>query len=207
MNDKDEVSQEHSEKLKELKKRVTDTGDLKEVQLLGYTRGYQTLDDSQKFLSQCVKWRAEFKPGEIKLKEISKELEACKAYFHTSCRDKQGRPVLIVKPARHDTNAIEYDVAFRHVVFIMEKCAEILEGSGKTQYVILYDRSGSSLKNIDLEFVKKVTSLQDYYPELLKRVFILYPNAIYKMMFKLAKPFLTAETLKKFVIVKKKETR
>jgi hypothetical protein len=53
---------------------------------------------SEKMLRECLKWRASYKPEEIKWAEVAKEAETGKVY-RANFSDRWGRTVIVMRPA------------------------------------------------------------------------------------------------------------
>ncbi len=67
------------------------------------------------------KWREDYKP-ELVCKDkrsIANELQLGKAFWHG--HDKEGRPCLIVIPAKHTPGKFTVDETLRFIVYLMEK--------------------------------------------------------------------------------------
>jgi hypothetical protein len=76
------------------------------------------VDKSLKMLSDTIKWRSEYKPQNIKLEEIEREISSGKLYI-SSRRDKLGRPVVYYKTRIDDT--AHDDVRVRNMVWLLEE--------------------------------------------------------------------------------------
>jgi hypothetical protein len=65
------------------------------------------------------------------------------------------------------------------------------------QFVILYDASSIQFKNFDLDIVKKFMKISSYYPDRLKKMYIMKPNWAFKMLLGLTKVMVESETTEK----------
>lgn len=144
---------------------------------------------------------------DIKFEEISEEYKKGKAYF---CgQDKEGRLILVLKPSRHLPDDSDVDKTLKLGYYLIEKATQYAMVIQQHQFVVIYDRSGVTRKNMDrklLGMVKElVSSLQNYYPERTHRVHVLHSNWFYHTIFALVKPFLHANTRNKISLVSKME--
>ncbi len=66
---------------------------------------------------------------------------------------------------------------------------------------MIYDRTGMSRANQDMQVIKFTTSfvsmLQDYYAERLAKFYVVGANWLYKMLYAVIKPFLSKKTKEK----------
>lgn len=69
------------------------------------------------------------------------------------------------------------------------------------QYVILYDASKISYKNVDFTMMREFINLAEYYPELLKRIFVIKPNWLFSVMVSFAKNLIHERSAQKIVII------
>ncbi len=70
------------------------------------------------------------------------------------------------------------------------------------QVVVIMDREGVSYSNFDRRFLGKLglfTMLQDFYAERLHKVYVLHINWVFKMIYNMVKPFISAKTNEKVI--------
>src|SRR5690606_4875200 len=69
------------------------------------------------------------------------------------------------------------------------------------EYVILYDASKIGYKNFDFTMVREFINLYEYYPELLKRIFILKPNWAFSILLSFTKTLIHEKSAQKIVTI------
>ncbi|KAL6224644.1 hypothetical protein ACLB2K_003499 [Fragaria x ananassa] len=164
------------------------------------------LEKAKKLIEETLRWRASYKPEEIRWHEVAHEGETGKvsrANFH----DRLGRTVLIMRPAKQNTNSPEGNV--RHLVYCIENGILNLR-EGQEQMSWLIDFTGFSLNtNVSVKTARDcINILQNHYPERLAVAFLYNPPRIFQAFWKAVKCFLDAKTFQKvkFVYPKSKES-
>lgn len=164
------------------------------------------IDKAHKMLEETLKWRATYKPDEIRWHEISHEGETGKvsrANFH----DRHGRTVLIMRPGMQNTKDAEGNI--RHLVYLIENSILNL-GEGQEQMSWLIDFTGLSLSNsVPVRTARDIINiLQNHYPERLAIAFLYNPPRIFEAFWKAVKYFLDPKTSQKvkFVYPKNKDS-
>ncbi|XP_051127190.1 uncharacterized protein LOC127248723 isoform X2 [Andrographis paniculata] len=150
---------------------------------------------AQKMLEETLKWRAEYKPEEIRWHQVEHEGETGKAYKANFC-DRQGRVVLILRPGKQNTNSHEGNI--RHLVYRMENAIlNLPEGQGQMTWLI--DFSGWSLNNnIPIKTAREITNiLQNHYPERLAIAILYNPPKFFEAFWKVVKIFVDQKTHQK----------
>lgn len=157
------------------------------------------LKKSEKMLRECLKWRASYKPEEIKWDEVAAEAETGKVY-RASFTDRWGRTVIVMRPGNQNTSDPAGQI--RHLVHSLEN-AIINLPSGQEQMVWLVDFKGWTVrKSVPLSTVREVAYvLQTMYPERLKVAILYDPPRIFEGLWTLVKPFLDPKTFKKVKFV------
>eukprot|EP01126_Amoeba_proteus_P022204 TRINITY_DN2250_c0_g1_i1.p1 TRINITY_DN2250_c0_g1~~TRINITY_DN2250_c0_g1_i1.p1 ORF type:complete len:163 (-),score=23.51 TRINITY_DN2250_c0_g1_i1:609-1097(-) len=112
----------------------------------------ETIVDCVQMLRDLVQWRETYKPELIQEEEIESSLR-CGAFF-ISGRDKIGRPIIVVLASRHEPSETNHEVTIRAMVWWMERALEMLRGTEADQLVLIYDRSNSSMKNLDFNVIQ-----------------------------------------------------
>lgn len=157
-------------------------------------------------LKDTLKWRATYKPEEIRWNEIAHEGETGKAY-RANFKDREGRTVLVLRPGKQNTKS--HDNQLRHLVYLIEN-AIINLPEGQEQMMWLIDFSGWSITNsVPMKTAKETANiLQNHYPERLASAFLYNPPRIFEAFWKMVKMFLDPITFKKvkFVYLKNEES-
>ncbi|KAK4274093.1 hypothetical protein QN277_017375 [Acacia crassicarpa] len=151
-----------------------------------------------KMLKQTLKWRAEYKPEEIRWEDIANEAETGKIY-RSNFTDKHGRPVLVMRPCRQNSESIKGQV--KYLVYCMENAILNLP-AGQEQMVWLIDFQGFNLSHISVKVTRETAHvLQDQYPERLGLAILYNPPKFFEPFFKMVKPLLEPETYNKIKFV------
>lgn len=116
-----------------------------------------------------------------------------------------GAPLIIVKVARHNPDSQELDVTTRFVVHALFEAEKLLSEPESSQFAIVFDMQGASIKNVDYQAVKRFISiLTQYTPERLGMMLIYdAPGFFSGICFPMIKPWLNPETAKKVHFVSK----
>ncbi|XP_050211978.1 uncharacterized protein LOC126662128 isoform X2 [Mercurialis annua] len=151
-----------------------------------------------KMLKETLKWRAEYKPEEIRWEEVSSEAQTGKIY-RTSYIDKQGRTVLVMRPSCQNTKSTKGQI--RYLVYCMENAILNLPPD-QEQMVWLIDFHGFNLSHISLKVTKETAHvLQDHYPERLGLAILYNPPKFFEPFYTVAKAFLEPKTYNKVKFV------
>lgn len=148
------------------------------------------------------KWRLTFHPEKINVDTIKNQLEIGKAYMHG--KDKEGRPCLVVKPGKHFPSECSYEDTMKLAVFWIEKITKESDNVGKKQIVAIIDRKDSGIRNVDYKMIGQsgiISMLQDFYAERLHGIYVLHVNWVFRMVYKLIKPFMSERTTSKLHIL------
>ncbi|KAL3525392.1 hypothetical protein ACH5RR_013764 [Cinchona calisaya] len=157
------------------------------------------VDKAQKMLESSLKWRATYKPEEIRWHEVAHEGETGKvsrANFH----DRLGRTVLIMRPGMQNTASPEGNV--RHLVYLIENAILNLP-EGQEQMSWLIDFNGWSLNtNIPISTARDIIYvLQNHYPERLAVIILYSPPRIFEAFWKVVRYFVDPKTFQKIHFV------
>ncbi len=107
---------------------------------------------ANEMIRATLKWRGEFKPDQLDIKEMHDE--AAWGLMYRRGVDKLRRPVLLVRPAGKSSEA--WDVQLRHITFNFEAAIASME-EGVEQLVWLVDyRSFALMSAPPLSFGKSV---------------------------------------------------
>ncbi|XP_074295222.1 uncharacterized protein LOC141623079 [Silene latifolia] len=206
------VSLQHDEKVKELKVALgplsgRDTKYCTDSCLRRYLEARSwNVDKARKMLEETLKWRASYKPEEIRWHEVAHEGETGKI-SRANFRDREGRTVLLMRPGKQNTTSTEGNI--RHLVYMLENAILNLP-EGQEQMCWMIDYTGFSMStNISVRTTRDIINiLQNHYPERLAVAFLYNPPRIFQAFWKVVKYFLDPKTFQKvkFVYPKNKES-
>jgi hypothetical protein len=150
-----------------------------------------------------LEWRETNKPFQTTFDQIKNEYYSGKVSILG--RDKQGNIAITFKARRHHPKESSPQHILQFIFYLLEKVEDRTINEGRFQIVFINDREGVSMGNVDTGFLSMakdlVVKLQNYYPEKVARIYILYPNFLFKTMFAVIKPFLHAKTKDKIKVV------
>ncbi|KAK2981587.1 hypothetical protein RJ640_011117 [Escallonia rubra] len=131
--------------------------------------------------------------------EVAHEGETGKvsrANFH----DREGRPVLIMRPGMQKTVAGEGNVS--HLVYLIENAILNLP-EGQEQMSWLIDFNGWSINtNVPIRIAREIiNTLQNHYPERLAIIILYNPPRIFEAFYKIVKYFVDPKTSQKIKFV------
>ncbi|KAK9749624.1 hypothetical protein RND81_02G139200 [Saponaria officinalis] len=211
-NDVEDDSVDYEEKVKELKVALGPlSGRDKTFCNDGCLRRYLVarswnVDNAKKMLEDTLKWRASYKPEDIRWHEVTHEGETGKisrADFH----DREGRTVLIMRPGKQNTTSPEGNI--RHLVYMLENAILNLP-EGQHQMCWLIDFTDFSMtKNSSVGTTREIINIfQNHYPERLGFQFLYNPPRIFQAFWNVVKYFLDPKTFEKvkFVYPNNKES-
>ncbi|THU58604.1 hypothetical protein C4D60_Mb03t16120 [Musa balbisiana] len=140
------------------------------------------IDKSKKMLQETLKWRATYKPEEIRWHEVAVEGETGKVY-RADFQDREGRSVLVLRPGKQNTSS--HDNQLRHLVYLLENAIINLPDS-QEQMIWLIDFTGWSLSNsVPIKTARETANiLQSHYPERLAAAFLYNPPRIFESFWK-----------------------
>ncbi|KNC54215.1 random slug protein 5 [Thecamonas trahens ATCC 50062] len=160
-------------------------------------RGYSA-EKAAKMLVGTLVWRAEYKPEEITLEEVWEELENEGKMYLSAHKDREGRPVVYMKPG-HD-NTTDRIVKVKYLVYVLEKALGSITTPGIETMTWVIDFKGykqlAGMKNIR---VSKDTAsvLQNHYPERLGKVFMCNQPWVFNIFWGAVRPFIDKNTVAK----------
>ncbi|CAI0383029.1 unnamed protein product [Linum tenue] len=163
------------------------------------------VEKAKKMLQETLEWRSSYNPEEIRWPEVAHEGETGKIYRASFC-DRQGRPVLILRPGMQNTKS--FDNQIRHLVYMLEN-AVINLPEGQEQMTILIDFTGWSItNNVPIKTAHETASiLQNHYPERLAVALLYNPPRIFEAFWKVVKYFLDPMTSQKVKFVYPKRNK
>ncbi|KAK6257401.1 hypothetical protein QUC31_000860 [Theobroma cacao] len=147
-----------------------------------------------KMLKETLKWRAEYKPEEIRWEEVAHEAETGKIY-RSNYVDKHGRTVLVMRPSCQNSKSTKGQI--RYLVYCMENAIVNLPPD-QEQMVWLIDFNGFNMSHISVKLTRETAHvLQDHYPERLGVAILYNPPKFFEPFWTVVKPFLEAKTQNK----------
>ncbi|KAI4307364.1 hypothetical protein L6164_030564 [Bauhinia variegata] len=151
-----------------------------------------------KMLKETVKWRAEYKPEEIRWEDIAHEAETGKIY-RSNYIDKHGRTVLVMRPSRQNSKSIKGQI--KYLVYCMENAIlNLPPDQGKMVWLI--DFQGFNLSHISVKVTRETAHvLQNHYPERLGLAILYNPPKFFEPFFTMVKPLLEPKTYNKVKFV------
>ncbi|XP_039033216.1 phosphatidylinositol transfer protein 3-like isoform X1 [Hibiscus syriacus] len=153
---------------------------------------------ASKMLKETLKWRAEYKPEEIRWEEVAREAETGKIY-RSNYIDKHGRTVLVMRPSCQNSKSTKGQI--RYLVYCMENAILNLPAY-QEQMVWLIDFNGFNLSHISVKVTRETAHvLQEHYPERLGVAILYNPPKFFEPFWTLVKPFLEPKTQNKVKFV------
>ena len=151
-------------------------------------------------LLAMVRWRREFRPWELPVERLQKEVAAGKAYYHGT--DKKGRPLLIIKASQHSASQRDFEDCRMFACFCMELVCHLLKRANSRSYVVLYDAGNFGRDNVDLSIVKDlVGGMMKNYPEMMGKVYVVNYGWMWSTIYKMASLVLDPRTVAKVSMV------
>ncbi|XVF64743.1 hypothetical protein PTKIN_Ptkin09bG0191600 [Pterospermum kingtungense] len=151
-----------------------------------------------KMLKESLKWRAEYKPEEIRWEEVAHEAETGKIY-RSEFIDKHGRTVLVMRPSCQNSKSTKGQI--RYLVYCMENAILNLPPD-QEQMVWLIDFNGFNLSHLSVKVTRETAHvLQDHYPERLGLAILYNPPKFFEPFWTVVKPFLEPKTQNKVKFV------
>jgi hypothetical protein len=164
------------------------------------------LEKSHEMLLNCLKWRMEYKPDEVKADDVIVEMKN-EGKLYINGKDKFGRPIVYMRPGRDNTGAPEKDVKVKYLVYLMEKgiaSMDASKGVEKIVWIIDYkDYHPFALTGMTMLKISKEIAdiLTNYYPERLGVAFCIRAPWVFSMFWKFVSAFLTDVTKSKLIMI------
>ncbi|KAJ0586190.1 putative CRAL-TRIO lipid binding domain, CRAL/TRIO domain, CRAL/TRIO domain superfamily [Helianthus annuus] len=151
-----------------------------------------------KMFEASLIWRMSYKPEEILWEHVAAEGETGKIY-RSSCKDKNGRVVLVLRPRFQNSKSTRAQV--KHLVYCMENAILNLP-CDQEQMIWLIDFQGFNLSHVSIKSTKETAFiLQEQYPERLALAILYNPPKFFEPFYKVVKPFLEPKTANKVKFV------
>jgi hypothetical protein len=150
------------------------------------------------FLAEDVKWRAEYKPQDVKQSDISAALPSgCWRLLGKSAEDGgrgSGYPVLFIDLSLWNPSEYDVDEYGRYVCYFLEAMCRIGD-----RFIVIFDMKGWKLSHaLHLRKVKRlVSTLQDHYPERLEAAVLMRAPGIFASAWAVIKGFIDPVTATK----------
>lgn len=161
---------------------------------------------AEKMLQEALKWRASYKPEEIKWDEVAHGSETGKLY-RASFSDKEGRTVIVMRPAKENISDPLSQV--RLMVYTLENAVLHLPPQ-QEQMVWLVDYKNWSIRQaFSVSVAREIAYVfQTMYPERLKFCILYDAPWLFEKMWLAIKTILDPETFQKvkFAYTKKPES-
>ncbi|KAI3625516.1 hypothetical protein CBS9595_000877 [Malassezia furfur] len=153
------------------------------------TRG--DLRSSKRRIIDTLQWRREFKPEIIPPDEVAPEATTGKHVLNAF--DRQGRPILYLRPGRENTKTSPRQI--RYLVWSLERGINLMP-PGQETLTIVVDFHGASLSTTpSLSTARHVAHiLQNHYVERLGRAFVCHTPRFITAFFTALSPFLDPVT-------------
>lgn len=147
-----------------------------------------------KMLKLTLKWRAEYKPEEIRWEDVANEAETGKIY-RSNYIDKRGRTVLVMRPSHQNSKSTKGQI--KYLVYCMENAILNLPPE-QEQMVWLIDFQGFNMSHISIKVTRETAHvLQEHYPERLGLAILYNAPKFFEPFFTMVKPLLEPKTYNK----------
>jgi hypothetical protein len=149
------------------------------------------LEKSLLMIQDTLKWRREFKPEDIKEEDVRELIEM--GMLYNNGKDKQGRPIVMVKFNQPMTDFVLYT---RYVVFVMEKAIASMNPEETEQMLWILDLKGSNRKCFPPKAVCKeaLNIFYTHYPERLHKLYIVDAPKVFSVFWAMLSAFLESDT-------------
>jgi len=117
-------------------------------------------------------------------------------------RDEQGRILLYFRTRFHVTseepNIEPHSMA---IFWIVEHVWQLLAKPPHSSLILILDRTGAGWSNFDTRLTGSVAPLQDYFPGMVHKIYVLGINWIFQTLYKIVSNFINPVTLQKISIL------
>eukprot|EP00891_Asterochloris_glomerata_P007428 jgi/Astpho2/7428/Aster-02011 len=135
-------------------------------------------------------------PDQITWAEVAMEAETGKT-FKMRCRDRAGRPVLVLRPRKENTPVSDRQIRF--LVYHLEAACRDADATGAGQMTWLLDLQEFSYRNAPpmSHAISTTKILQSHYPERLGLAVCYSPPKLFSFTWRMCKPLLDPVTKEK----------
>eukprot|EP00879_Flechtneria_rotunda_P003493 GHRR01003723.1.p1 GENE.GHRR01003723.1~~GHRR01003723.1.p1 ORF type:complete len:296 (+),score=96.30 GHRR01003723.1:372-1259(+) len=160
------------------------------------------LHKAHKMLTATLQWRLEAKPEQIQWHQVEREAATGKT-FVSPYRDKDGRPVVVMRPRNQNTHNEQEQVQF--LIYCLENASRVADEHRVGKMTWLIDFVGYSMRNAPAvrTSLSVLHTLQNHYPERLGGAVCYHAPTLFSMTWKAVSPFIDPITKKKITFVEK----
>lgn len=145
------------------------------------------------FLQESIQWRAKNLP--VKIGSFDVEYKKGKIFIDGA--DKFGHPLLHYRGCLNFAKDRDMDEMLNLSLYWMETAIQSLPDD-KTQLTLLFDRTGSSKENVDIDYIKALAAImQNNYPERLHKIIVHPVGILFYAGWQIAKFFIDKATQEK----------
>jgi hypothetical protein len=152
-------------------------------------RRYST-DDAMKKVRATLRWRIANEVDTLQEADVQEQLAIGDMFWHNT--DRQGRPVLYIRPARQDMRKYNRDAKLRAGIFLIEYGIQHM-APGITGYVLVIDTEGVGYAHFDRQMIQNTIQLGSVaYSDRVERVVIGPMNFLATTAYAFAKPIIAS---------------
>jgi hypothetical protein len=156
------------------------------------------LDKSEQMLLDTLAWRKDFKPEEITVKDIEEEATSGKMYINGL--DRNGRPIIIMRPDRENTT--NYANQLKYLVYTLESAIKMMpDGASQLVWVIAFQNFSMSNAPPISQCMETLKILSNHYPERLGIAYLMDTPWIFGFFWRGISSFLNQKTANKVVMI------
>ena len=169
-------------------------------------RGWD-LDKAFALFAATVEWRAEYQPwvGSNRMERTLLQREAGSQKMYLAGRDRSGRPIVVMRPARDNTGDEDAEWKVRYLVWITEKAVEMMRAEvGVEKMVWIVEMSGMKVAMTHSMSITKecINVMQSHYVERLGKAFFVNAPWLFNALWRVISPFLDPVTKAKVSFIK-----
>jgi len=208
-NPKDKITQEEFTALSELK-HSEDSASLTDKQLMIFLFHKKlNVKEARIIMEKNLKWRKENGYlGGVKRSQLNEELlQSMYTFWLFGARDKEGRLISYLVPAKLDMKKYDFKTHMDYSVFLFDSFVEneTLDAF-RNGITFIEDLKGVSLKNFDMKIGKKLNeNITMNFPFRIGQILVLNPGTIVKVLLKLAKLFVKEKIINRVVTLTEPE--
>ncbi|EFX68040.1 motile sperm domain-containing protein 2-like [Daphnia pulex] len=151
--------------------------------------------DKEKAVNMIIgtlKWRSKFGANDISHSNINLQI-VCAGGMFPHCKDKDGKPLFIVKVKSSVKGAYKSDEVHKVLVYWFDRLEKQQKGD---KISVFFEMTGAGLSNMDMEFVQYLIMLfRDYYPYFLNYIIIFEMSWILNAAWKVIKGWMPAKSV------------